>query len=101
MGEECCGDGCCESGKGSGCCEESCCCEESMSKGKYMMGLADRAWEELMKEKMKVAFEKAKGEKMERVAQMSVEACMAYWSNKMKEEGAWAEFEEKLRNAMK
>jgi len=71
-----------------------------MDKGKYMMGLADEAWEELMKDKMKLALQKAKGEKMDKVAQIAVEGCIAYWSNKMKEESSWTEFEEKLKNAM-
>ncbi|GEM_PF-1832071 len=99
MGEECCEDSCCESGKENACCDEKS-CDEPMDKGKYMMGLADDAWEELMKEKMKIALQKAKGEKMDKVAQICVEACIAYWSNKMKEESAWAEFNEKLKNAM-
>ena len=102
MGEECCEEGsCCESGKGSECCSEKCCCEgNSMDKGQMMMGLANEAWSELMKEKMKAAYEKAKGDKMNKVAQISVEACMAYWGSKMKSKEAWNEFEEKLKNAM-
>ena len=71
-----------------------------MDKGKMMMGLANEAWSELMMDKMKAAFEKAKGQKMDKVAHISVEACMAYWANKMKSKEAWAEFNEKLMQAM-
>ena len=64
------------------------------------MQLANNAWEELMKEKMKAAYEKAIGERMNKVAQVGIEASIAYWSNKMKEKSSWDEFEEKLRKAM-
>ena len=100
MGEDCCEEkSCCESNKESECCSEKSCCEDD-SKGKMMMEIANEAWTELMKDKMKAAYEKAKGDKMDKVAHISVEACMAYWANKMKSQAAWEEFEEKLKNAM-
>ena len=97
MGEECCKGNCCESGKE--CCNDRC-CEEEKSMGVMIMKHANEAWEELMKEKMKMAYEKAIGDKMNKTAQVGVEACIKYWGNKMNEKGAWAEFEEKLRKAM-
>ena len=95
---ECCEEKCCEAKE---CCSESCnesSCEES--KGDMMMNIANEAWEELMKEKMKSAYEKSIGDKMNRTAMVAVEACIAYWGNKMKEKAACAEFEEKLKKAM-
>ena len=99
MGEDCCDEKCCND---SGCgCNEGCnCCSEETSKTAYMLKLADEAWSELMKEKMKAALEKMIGDKMNKAAQVSAEASMAYWANKMKNEAALAEFEEKLRKAM-
>ena len=99
---ECCEESKCCSGESS-CCESSCndsCCESEMSKGKMILGLANEAWSELMKEKMKAAYEKTIGEKMNKAAHVGVEACIAYWAQKMKSEAAWAEFEEKLSKAM-
>ena len=65
-----------------------------------IMGLANEAWTELMKEKMKHAYEKATGDKMNKIAQVGVDACLAYWNNEMKDKAAFAEFEEKLKKAM-
>ncbi|HLC50286.1 MAG TPA: hypothetical protein VJI97_02555 [Candidatus Nanoarchaeia archaeon] len=94
------------------CCETDSCCEDSKCgcEGKcdctgdnmavMVMGLANDAWSKLMKEKMKAAYEKAIGPKMDRMAQVGVEACIAYWNNQMKDKAAFAEFEEKLKKAM-
>lgn len=98
MGNECCEQSCNTSCCDSGCGKDSCC--EDESKGKMFMGLANEAWSELMKEKMKAAYQKAIGDKMDRAAAISVEACMAYWKHKMTSEAACAEFEEKLMKAM-
>ena len=95
MGCECGEESCCTAKSAECCCEE-----ESKSMGKMMMDLANEAWSELMKEKMKASYEKAVGDKMNKAAQVSVEACMAYWNNKMKEQASCAEFEEKLKRAM-
>lgn len=98
MGKDCNEGKCCEDGGNSCCCNES--CEESMDHGKMIMQLANEAWAELMKEKMKAAYEKTMGEKMNKVALVGVEACIAYWTQKMKEEGACHEYSEKLKKAM-
>ena len=97
MSQECCESKCCEESKEK-CCSKGCCEEES--KGKMMMRMADEAWEELMKEKMKQAYEKSIGEKMNKVASVAVEGCIAFWTNKMKEESTCHEFEQKLSKAM-
>ena len=98
--EKCCetGNECCEDSKCG--CGSECSCDSGSSKAGMIMGLANEAWAELMKEKMKAAFEKIKGDKMDKVAQIGVEACMAYWGNKMKDKASFEEFEEKLNKAM-
>ena len=98
METECCEDKCCSAGKESCCCE--CSCSESNDLSKMIMQLANEAWGELMKEKMKAAYDKAVGDKMNKAAQVGVEASMAFWSGKMKEKASFAEFEEKLKKAM-
>lgn len=99
--EECCEESCNTSCNCASCgCSENSCCDEESSKGKMFMDMANDAWSELMKEKMKSAYEKAMGDKMNKAAAVSVEACMAYWGQKMKNEASFAEFEEKLKRAM-
>jgi hypothetical protein len=65
-----------------------------------LMDIADEAWEDLMRDKMKKAFEKAKGEKMDKAAALVVEASISYWEGKMKEKAKWNEFEDKLKSIM-
>ncbi|MBI5391194.1 hypothetical protein HZB02_06920 [Candidatus Woesearchaeota archaeon] len=111
MGKECCGQGCCEDKEGKenccsgeeheGCCEGSCnddCGEMEMAK--VMMGLANRAWGELMVDKMKKAYEKSSGAKMDKATEVAVEACMAFWNNKMRDKASWEAYEDKLKKAM-
>ena len=65
-----------------------------------MMILANQAWEDLMKEKMKMAYEKMIGDKMNKSAQASVEGCMAFWNDKMKSKASRAQFESNLDKVM-
>ncbi|MEK6983627.1 MAG: hypothetical protein AABX33_03565 [Nanoarchaeota archaeon] len=101
MGQECCGEKSCSEEKDACCCSaKECCCNNNEDHGKMVMELANEAWSELMKEKMKTAYEKAMGEKMNKVAQVGVESCIGYWTNKMKEKHSWDEYEDKLKKAM-
>ena len=95
----------CEEEKcGSGGCSDGCGCsckgEMTQDKSKMMMDMANEAWHELMKDKIKSAYEKMMGEKMNKTAHVCAEMCMAYWGNKMKEEMTEAEFDEKLQKSM-
>tara|TARA_Y100000034_G_scaffold134711_1_gene203944 strand:+ start:1417 stop:1623 length:207 start_codon:yes stop_codon:yes gene_type:complete len=49
-----------------------------------MVKLADRAWEEIMVEKMKALWLEKIGDKMDQIASASVETSMAYHMNEMK-----------------
>ena len=88
------------------CCEGSCDCseEESCSTGNEMvdglMKLGDKAWEKLMKEKIMRHYEKAMGPHMDKVAQATAEACIAYWTNKMGNDAKMQEHVEKIQKAM-
>ena len=64
-----------------------------------MLRLADEAWEELVKEKMKKIFEEHNGEKMNKVAQASVEAATAFWQTKMEGMSRCHESKEKIKAA--
>ena len=99
MSKECCeGNNCCSAEESS---KNKCECggEHSEHAMKIML-LAHEAFGELLKDKMKSAFEKAMGDKISKMAQVGVEASTAYWQNKMKVGMACAEFEEKLKKSM-
>jgi hypothetical protein len=64
-----------------------------------MMVLANEAWAELVKEKMKKRFEEVSGEKMNKIALASVEASMAYWQHKMKGKQGCMEHTQKMQQA--
>ncbi len=65
-----------------------------------LLDLADEAWSELMKEKMKVEYERLKGKQMDKAAAAAVQMAMAYWEAKMQKHVKMAEQQEKLRQAM-
>ena len=80
--EDCCGE------ERHECCEESECQGSHYNSGDLMIDgvleIADEAWAELMKEKMKKHFEATMGKKMDEMAKAAVEASLIFWKNKMK-----------------
>lgn len=115
------GDGCCHGDghehKKEGCCKEEgnenggCCGSESNydEMTGMMMALSDHAWNELMVEKMKAAWEDARGASMTKMAAVSVEHSMTAWKKKMESKDMDFEpskedieaFKKKLNEAMK
>jgi hypothetical protein len=102
-----CGGDCgCESGCGCednscGCgseCGDSCGSEDQMPK--MMMAISNQAWAELLKDKMKKHLEAVQGKKLDAMAKVSVDACIAYWDGKMQQKDGFEDFAEKLKNAM-
>ncbi len=71
---------CCSEEKESTCCGEE---KDCGSHSEEMMELAHQAWEDLMMDKMKVHYEAQKGESMDKVAKISVEACSEFWKHKI------------------
>ena len=65
-----------------------------------VMFLANKAWKELMTEKMKAELEKAVGAKMNEVAAAGVAASMDYWRVIMQEKTRCQENKEKIRKAL-
>lgn len=63
------------------CHDTGCCMTDAM------LRLADKAWEELMLEKMKKVFEEHNGEKMNRIAQATVDSANTHWKTKMEAKG--------------
>jgi len=70
-----------------------------------MLHAADCAWHGLMKDKMKAVLEKERGDKMNKVAELSVQASIEFWTKKMAGEEPsddfFKELETKLNEAMK
>ena len=87
-----------------GCEKENCCKKErkhdmcDMTSG--MMRMADKAWEELMLQKMKSHFEKNVGEKMNKLAAASVDASLACWQTKMEGMARKEDHKQKMKQAM-
>lgn len=63
------------------------CCEPKMGseceKTEMLFRLANKAWDELMREKMKKEWEKSMGPHMDKMAKVATEAAGKYWQNKM------------------
>ena len=86
---------------GADCCSGSSCNKSSgCEMTDMLMHIADSAWAELMKDKMKKLFETHRGKNMDKLAKASVEASLAYWEHKMKGKMACHENKEKLKQAM-
>ncbi|MFH1394454.1 MAG: hypothetical protein ABII71_03715 [Candidatus Micrarchaeota archaeon] len=72
--DECCKDECCS---------DDCCGEKGHEMPVMMMHMAHAAWNELMVEKMKAAFEKKNGARMEKAAQVAADHSTAFWNARM------------------
>lgn len=101
------GSRCSESceGKGCGCsCKEckanNCCCENSCkcSFCKKLVCLADEAWLEVVKDKLKEEIKKADGAHIDKLVQLVSSFNRERWKAKMSEKAATEEFEDKMRD---
>ena len=64
-----------------------------------LVHLAERAWEELLIEKMKVLLQEHNGARMDRVAKATVEVTNAYWEHKMAAKSGCQEAKQKIAQA--
>lgn len=62
--------------------------------------LADEAWMELLKEKIKVEIEKANGPHMDKIAKLVADANCAKWGNMIKTNARCNEYKEGLKALM-
>ena len=84
------------------CCEDTCNTKKPTSGCEMtdmIMHIADHAWAELMKEKMKKEFEKQMGDKMNKVAIASVNASIEYHTHEMEGKIKCEEHKNKLKQA--
>ena len=75
------------------------CCETGDPMCDIMVNIADKAWEELIMEKMKGLWQSQMGEKMDKIAEASIETSMAFHINKMKGNMEVSEAANKIRQA--
>ena len=68
---------------------------------RYMESLADQAWSELFKEKVKSHYEKAIGEKMDQYAEIVANQSVEEWKRKIENKEIKKDYEYKLFAAMK
>lgn len=104
--------GCCSNEKSCNCachsqCKSCCCpchakhdqCDEecsSESKTNYFLEIADEAWEEVLKDKIKDHILKTQNERMNKLAKIVAEGNNQRWKNKMEKRHGYMEFQEEL-----
>lgn len=82
---------------------EKCChhhhdSEDSCDFSKQLLGLADEAWTEVLKEKIKKKIEESNGKKLDQLAQIVSDANNARWHAKLAKKKGCSDFHEKIRN---
>ena len=112
-----CGENSCVGGRGGGCPEQEMGCGQGMGGGcaksacestdpmRMMWEMQEEAYAELMVEKMKAAFERRIGKKMDKAAEVVVEYSVRHWASKMEHKEmkmkGKEEYFQKLMEAMK
>ncbi|MBT7902710.1 hypothetical protein HN587_02530 [Candidatus Woesearchaeota archaeon] len=85
------------------CSTKSCAPKQCTSSGcemtDKMMSLAEQAWSDLLKDKMKKLFETNNGERMDKIAQATVDAVNKKWKHKMQGMAACGEAKQNLKEA--
>lgn len=93
---------CCQSSK---CChhDEQCCShdhkeghQEECHFSQQLLDLADEAWMEVLKEKIKLKIESGSGKKLEQLAQLVAESNHARWKSLMAEKNTTRGFKQKV-----
>lgn len=106
--------GCCSEEKGCGCSchsqQNRCCCpchakhdecshdkdHEEAGKAHYFLDVADEAWEEVLKDKIKEYILKTQNERMTKLAKIIAEGNSHRWRSKMDKKRGCLEFQEEL-----
>ena len=65
-----------------------------------LLALADAAWEELLKEKIKAEINKTNGEHMDKIAKLVAEANCAKWGHMIQGKVKCNEYQENLKTLM-
>jgi len=65
-----------------------------------LIGLADQAWEELLKEKIKAEIQKSCGDKMDEIAKLVAEANHAKWGHMIKGKVKCEEYKQSVKQLL-
>jgi hypothetical protein len=95
--------GCCCGSKGCNCCSGSKNCACQCHQAKYadqLLQLADEAWMEVVKEKIKEEIRQHSNETISQLAKLVATANNARWKDKLQSKKDHENFEDQLRNAL-
>ncbi len=97
MSNQCCNeeDTCCDESSAE-CCDSN--SNECCNMAERLLELADEAWFELLKEKIKKEIESTSGAKMNELAKMVAKANCERWSHKIKGKAKCEEFKHNLKS---
>jgi hypothetical protein len=96
-----CGCGCgCNSSCGCGCQNCNCSCHKQGKYADQLLHLADEAWMEVLKEKIKDEIRASSGEKLTEIAKLVSTTNHARWREKMQSKKECDDFECQLKNVM-
>lgn len=90
-----CGGGC-----GCGCSNCKCSCHQQCKYSEELLQLADEAWMELLKEKIKEEIAQSAGEQISKLAKLVSTANHARWKDKMQGKKDHEDFECQLKNLL-
>ena len=65
-------------------------------KANYFLGLADKAWEEVLKEKIKECILKTQSDRMDKLAKIIAEGNNHHWKNRMEKKQGCEDFMEEV-----
>ena len=74
------------------------CCSDNITDN--IKCLAEKAWAELLKEKIKKQYENKIGSKMDKIAEVAADAAIDYWKHKIAAKESCKEQEAKLHNVL-
>lgn len=97
-----CSQGSCSANKGSccGCQNCKCACHQHGKYADELLQLADAAWMEVLKEKIKEEIRANAGDQINQLAKLVSTANHARWKDKMQSKKDYENFENQLRNAL-
>lgn len=105
--QSCCSHGSCSTdhssvkgGCGCGCSSCHCSCHQQGKYADQLLHLADEAWMEILKEKIKEEIRLNAGEQMTQLAKLVSAANHARWKDKMQGKKDYEDFECQLKNTM-
>ena len=93
MSNECSNDSCCGTKESSNCGSDQDCCDMP----EKLLGLADEAWHEVVKDKIKAEIESSCGEKLDKLAKIVASANSGRWAHQIQGKVKCEEFKSSIK----